>query len=69
MVNRLNPDNAGGRTSPPNDNHSTQQRSASGKTVVVDDVITSLSNAHENRRARQVTEWQSVAARSYRAHA
>ena len=24
----------------------------------VDDVITSLANAHENRRARQVNEWE-----------
>ena len=25
-----------------------------------DDLIVSLSNAHENRRARQVTEWESM---------
>ena len=24
----------------------------------IDDLIVSLSNAHENRRARQVTEWE-----------
>lgn len=24
----------------------------------IDDVISSLSNAHENRRARQVVEWE-----------
>lgn len=26
--------------------------------VIVDDVIAYLANAHENRRARQVTEWE-----------
>lgn len=26
----------------------------------VDDVIVSLANAHENRRARQVTEWEQM---------
>jgi hypothetical protein len=26
----------------------------------VDDVIASLANAHENRRARQVTEWEKM---------
>lgn len=25
---------------------------------VIDDVISHLANAHENRRARQVTEWE-----------
>ncbi len=26
----------------------------------IDDLIVSLSNAHENRRARQVTEWEKM---------
>ena len=29
-----------------------------------DDVIASLANAHENRRARQVTEWESMRGQS-----
>jgi hypothetical protein len=31
----------------------------------VDDVISALSNAHENRRARQVIEWERLAHQSY----
>lgn len=30
----------------------------SKESPVVDDVIAQLANAHENRRARQVTEWE-----------
>jgi hypothetical protein len=26
----------------------------------IDDLIVSLANAHENRRARQVTEWEAM---------
>jgi hypothetical protein len=67
MVNRLNSDTARKSNRPANDPRtSSQHRTFSSKTIVVDDVITSLANAHENRRARQVTEWQSVAARSLR---
>ena len=69
MANRLNSDNARRSTIPAHDPKFTQQRIASAKTVILDDVITSLANAHENRRARQVTEWQSVAAKSFRAAA
>ncbi len=31
--------------------------------VIVDEVIASLANAHENRRARQVTEWERMGGR------
>lgn len=31
----------------------------------VDDVISALSNAHENRRARQVVEWERLAQQSF----
>ena len=30
----------------------------SNEITVVDDVISALANAHENRRARQVNEWE-----------
>ena len=66
MVNRLNSDTRKSDR-PTHDPKFTQQRTASSKNIIVDDVITSLANAHENRRARQVTEWQTVAARSFRA--
>jgi len=32
----------------------------------IDDLIVSLANAHENRRARQVTEWESIHQNSFR---
>jgi predicted GNAT family acetyltransferase len=51
------------------DRNSSQHRHGSAKAIFIDDIITSLANAHENRRARQVTEWQSVAANSVRAAA
>ena len=39
-----------------------QKRTASDRSNIniaaEDDVIASLANAHENRRARQVTEWE-----------
>ncbi|MFT3744422.1 MAG: hypothetical protein QM785_09005 [Pyrinomonadaceae bacterium] len=35
-------------------------RSRINKPFRFDDLIVSLSNAHENRRARQVTEWESM---------
>jgi hypothetical protein len=39
---------------------STQQRSSKRERSLNDDVIMSLSNAYENQRARQVTEWERV---------
>lgn len=35
----------------------------------IDDLIVSLSNAHENRRARQVTEWEQMRQYNIRATA
>ncbi|MEQ1606230.1 MAG: hypothetical protein ABL999_15325 [Pyrinomonadaceae bacterium] len=35
-------------------------RTRSNKPFRFDDLIVSLANAHENRRARQVTEWESM---------
>ena len=34
-----------------------------------DDLIVSLANAHENRRARQVSEWESMGRQIFRASA
>ena len=34
--------------------------SARSQPKQIDDLIVSLSNAHENRRARQVTEWERI---------
>lgn len=65
MVNRISTDTAH-KPNSSSDRNSTQVRTASAKAVYIDDVITSLANARENRRARQVTEWQRVAAQSFR---
>lgn len=39
---------------------SLQQRSSKRERPINDDVIMSLSNAYENQRARQVSEWERV---------
>ena len=39
------------------DTHS-PERSRSHRSFRFDDLIVMLANAHENRRARQVTEWE-----------
>ncbi|MFL6373108.1 MAG: hypothetical protein ACJ73D_00430 [Pyrinomonadaceae bacterium] len=65
MVNRISTDTTR-KPQPPSNRNTSQLRTASAKTVYVDDIITSLANAHENRRARQVTEWQRVAAQTFR---
>ena len=36
------------------------RKPAQNEKYSTDDIILSLSNAHENRRARQVFEWESV---------
>jgi hypothetical protein len=53
------------------DNSSLNQRHTSAdfstaKKYNTDDVIVSLANAYENKRARQVGEWESMQVRSYR---
>lgn len=40
--------------------HTSVRKSAQKEKPVADDIIMSLSNAHENERARQVFEWESV---------
>ncbi len=40
--------------------HASARKSAKNEKYATDDIILSLSNAHENRRARQVFEWESV---------
>ncbi len=40
--------------------HSSARKSAQKEKPLADDIIMSLSNAHENLRARQVFEWESV---------
>jgi hypothetical protein len=70
MVNRISSDS---RRTPehnnPTRNSLSEHGAASTKSVYVDDIIVSLANAHENRRARQVTEWQRVATQSFTATA
>jgi hypothetical protein len=66
MVNRSHADNAR-NFDRSHDRGSSQHRRSSAKAIYVDDIITSLANAHENRRARQVTEWQRLGAQTFRA--
>ena len=40
--------------------HASAHKSTQKEKPVADDIIMSLSNAHENERARQVFEWESV---------
>jgi hypothetical protein len=40
--------------------HASARKSTQKEKQPSDDIILSLSNAHENRRARQVFEWESV---------
>ena len=59
MVNRIDPTNGNvNRTT----RHETQTFSSHPlhlrENPRIDDLIVSLSNAHENRRARQVNEWE-----------
>ena len=66
MVNRTNADIArqtDGRNkqaNPPilSSRPSVSRNSSQNEIAVADDVIAYLSNAHENRRARQVFEWE-----------
>ena len=67
MVNRIDRDTARETQQPSNlqDQHYGREsaRLASRSlhftdNIAVDDVIASLANAHENRRARQVGEWE-----------
>lgn len=48
--------------------HASTRQSAQSRIFTADDIIVSLSNAYENKRARQVTEWERTqAARLQRA--
>lgn len=40
-------------------------RTRTNKSFRFDDLIVTLANAHENRRARQVTEWESMRHKSF----
>ena len=40
--------------------HTSVRKSTQKEKPLADDIILSLSNAHENERARQVFEWESV---------
>ena len=55
---------------PQREHFSNQFASSSGlrrlDSPVFDDVIAALANAHENRRARQVTEWESMRRQAFR---
>jgi hypothetical protein len=54
---RQNADTATGFSPPSNPSKNLAPR--------MDDLIVSLANAHENRRARQVTEWEEMRHRNF----
>ncbi|HTH51648.1 MAG TPA: hypothetical protein VL501_06930 [Pyrinomonadaceae bacterium] len=68
MVNRIHTDTARSPRISDNKERETSDRAISAK-LFSDDIISSLANAHENRRARQVTEWQQLGAKTFRAAA
>lgn len=71
MVNRDEGRSANSTRSKTNINRSSRQPASSGNCPALaeansDDVIVSLIDAHENRRARQVNEWEMLRRRSMR---
>ncbi len=58
MVKRNRTSNAREITEPLIDNASARSTSRFISNQTDDDVIVTLANAHENKRARQVTEWE-----------
>lgn len=59
MVKRINTNIAREIDKTPPD-HAFARQSAKNEKYATDEIILSLSNAHENRRARQVFEWETV---------
>ena len=53
------------RLSHPHSDHSSVSRSSASK-LNSDEVIMSLANTYENKRARQVGEWERVQAANFR---
>jgi len=63
MANQINPKTGGdfdkiNRTEPGIKYTSNTLSSPRSQQKPIDDVIVALANAHENRRARQVTKWE-----------
>jgi|RhiMethySRZTD1v2_1073278.scaffolds.fasta_scaffold175614_2 hypothetical protein len=66
MVNRMNEAQEPNVNSPSNTDHSSVHTKAKAAAAGSDEVIVSLANNYENRRARQVTEWERVQATNIR---
>lgn len=45
-------------SSPSRSRHSTQSQSQNNSAITADEIILSLANTYENKRARQVFEWE-----------
>lgn len=65
MVNRNDVSQARSENSSYNQRHASATLSTAKK-ISADDVIVSLANAYENKRARQVNEWETIRTRSFR---
>jgi len=66
MVNRNDIRSASPENSSFNSRHAFTDASSSKKYNGDDDVIGSLANSYENKRARQVGEWETLRARLFR---
>jgi hypothetical protein len=67
MVNRIDSETTRSPRISDNIARDTSDRVLVSRPLLSDDIISSLANAHENRRARQVTEWQQLGAKTFRA--
>jgi hypothetical protein len=67
MVNRIDSETTRSPRISDNIARDTSDRLLVSRPLRSDDIISSLANAHENRRARQVTEWQQLGAKTFRA--
>ena len=67
MVNRLDHNiSRDARSQQKSSNSSSASRNFHSNFANIDDVIASLANAPENRRARQVTEWEKMRRQNFR---
>ena len=67
MVNRIDHNiSRDARTSQNSSNNRSASRIFRLNITNIDDVIASLANAPENKRARQVTEWEKLRRQSFR---
>lgn len=60
MVNRINNAQEPNATSRPTNDRSSAHRNSKAAAATSDEIIGSLADKYENKRAQQVTEWERV---------